>query len=365
MKKLLILQYSIPPYRYDFFNAISEHFKTTVCLFSRIVLGKIPDEKEYRQNFRFDIKYLSDFHLVSVFKTLKEVFSEIRKCEPDVVLVLECNIVAVLVILYKVLYWKKYRIVSIIDDSYDMVSKGTSYGGLHPIAEKIMIPLYDDIICVEPRVEAIFQQKYHKGICFPIMRKDENMREYFKSIMPRTDALLNTYNFEHKKVFLFVGRLVKIKNVQYLIESFIRLNNSNTLLVIVGEGEEEQQLKELSKGKDNILFTGRLSGDELFSWYNVADVFVLPSTMEPYGAVTNEALLAGCYAIVSCYAGSQCLITEGINGFVIDPYQQDSLLEAMRRTLTLISEKDSKCRKNMMPFSFEDRINDVINCLNS
>ena len=88
-------------------------------------------------------------------------------------------------------------------------------------------------------------------------------------------------------------------------------------------------------------FTGRLEGDALNAWYNVADVFILPSYLEAFGAVTNEALLAGCYVLVSQKAGSSCLVVEGENGYTFQPYNVDELVQKMRQVSQWPVERDA------------------------
>lgn len=67
------------------------------------------------------------------------------------------------------------------------------------------------------------------------------------------------------------------------------------------------------------------TGHELYAWYNIAQLFVLASWQEAFGAVTNEALQGGCRCLISELAGSQCLIKEGINGCTFNPHDQKHL----------------------------------------
>lgn len=89
---------------------------------------------------------------------------------------------------------------------------------------------------------------------------------------------------------------------------------------------KEGELKKLAAKYDNIYFAGRFEGDELYAWYNVGQIFTLPSRLEPFGAVTNEALVAGCQCLVSRNAGSNCLINNGVNGYVIDPRDESTFI---------------------------------------
>ena len=129
-----------------------------------------------------------------------------------------------------------------------------------------------------------------------------------------------------------MGRLVAQKNVKVILRAFARLDQKHNLLVIVGDGPEFPHLILLAKQLNlQVRFTGRLEGDALYAWYNAADVFVLASRQEPFGAVTNEALLAGCYVLVSQKAGSSCLVVEGENGYTFEPDDIDALVEKMEQ----------------------------------
>ena len=105
-------------------------------------------------------------------------------------------------------------------------------------------------------------------------------------------------------------------------------------MVIVGDGPEKEKLeRQAAESYLDVIFTGRLEGDELLQWYNIAKCFVLASYQEAFGAVTNEALLAGCKGLISCKAGSQCLIEEGKNGYIFNPMDVNELAIKMKRVM--------------------------------
>ena len=130
----------------------------------------------------------------------------------------------------------------------------------------------------------------------------------------------------------------------------------DSVFVIVGDGPEKQNLQKLIKDDQNIIFTGRLEGDDLYAWYNIAQVFTLQSTQEAFGAVTNEALLGGCYCLVSKLAGSNCLIKENTNGNVIDPFDIESYLKLLKEAFNKCDpvQKSLSIRPNLMTESFEE-----------
>ena len=103
------------------------------------------------------------------------------------------------------------------------------------------------------------------------------------------------------KRFLYVGRLTRVKNLEWLIERFSK--HPELDLTIVGAGELEEKLKSIST--TNIHFTGPVPNAELSKYYQEADVFVLPSLLEPFGLVVEEALNNGTPVLLSHMIGCQ------------------------------------------------------------
>ena len=115
------------------------------------------------------------------------------------------------------------------------------------------------------------------------------------------------------KNFLYVGRLVDVKNIEFLIQEFNQFPELN--LTIVGEGKLESYLKSISN--NNITFLGHINNEELPNIYKTHDVFILPSLSETWGLVVEEALNNGLPVIVSNRVGChENLIKENYNGFV-------------------------------------------------
>lgn len=97
---------------------------------------------------------------------------------------------------------------------------------------------------------------------------------------------------DDRPVVLSVGRLAYYKGTEHLIDA---MRHVDAQLVIVGTGEREAELRRLaadSPASYRILFTGRVSDEELDAWYRRCDVFVIPSTgnAETTGIVQLEAM---------------------------------------------------------------------------
>lgn len=117
---------------------------------------------------------------------------------------------------------------------------------------------------------------------------------------------LRTRKHNNKKVsLLFVGVLLELKGVQYLLHTVHYLKNhckKDISLTIVGSGEYEPILKKLSYDlsiEEQVIWYSNLFGEELYTKYKEADVLLLLSRSENYGIVIAEALALGTPCIVS------------------------------------------------------------------
>ena len=158
------------------------------------------------------------------------------------------------------------------------------------------------------------------------------------------------------KNFIYVGRFVEVKNLAFLINVFNSLPQYN--LYLVGFGEQEEYLKSIAL--DNIVFMGAIDNSKLSSVYQQMDVFVLPSKVEPWGLVVEEALNNGLPVLVSNRVGCAEEIIDDSNGLI---FQYDSK-EDLLRALTEISKVDfyNSRRRNISHLNFEEIEDKQIKC---
>lgn len=356
-KKLLIFHRTIAPYRVDFFNTLYHSFETRICLQYKNLKNQKFDYEKISRQFEFKPYYLSKN---SSMELCKWVLKQIKDFQPDIVIVNEYGLVALTALLARSFHKKEYRIVTSTDDSYDMVADGNSFSVRHSIARKLLASCMDDFIVIEPRVEQWYQQKFGKGVCFPIIVDDARATTNYEQILPISRQFVEHYKLAGKQVLLSVSRLVELKNLHRVIDAFTKAK-TDAVFVIVGDGPECDSLKQRAKQiSKEIIFTGRLEGDDLYAWYNLANVFVLASYQEPFGAVTNEALLAGCRVVVSKKAGSACLVDK-TNGELIDPMNVEEIANAIDRQMQFTNMPDlMHARKNMMSISFQEGMKRLI-----
>lgn len=128
---------------------------------------------------------------------------------------------------------------------------------------------------------------------------------------------------EKNRVLLFVGRLTKEKNLDFLLDAFkeIHQQTPDTSLVITAQGPMEGELKKhaLRLGldlKQDVIFTGALPFDTLVNVYYSADLFVFSSVTETQGLVLIEAMAAGIPVVAVRAYGVQDMVDDGVNGYL-------------------------------------------------
>ena len=151
------------------------------------------------------------------------------------------------------------------------------------------------------------------------------------------------------KSFLYVGRLVEVKNLRMLIEVFNQLPELK--LNVIGFGEQEAELKQLAK--ENVHFLGAVANKQLSSYYQQADVFILPSNSEVWGLVIEEALNNGTPVIVSDKVGCRDDLVTEETGLVFDHACEQSLLDAIIK----ITDIDfyNRLRRHISKMDFKKR----------
>lgn len=136
-------------------------------------------------------------------------------------------------------------------------------------------------------------------------------------------------------VYIYVGRLWSGKGISYLLKAFElvqRSVESDVSLLLVGDGEEESQLKKYctDRGIKNVIFAGFHQKGELPRYYIAADVFVFPTLGDPYGLVVDEAMASSLPVISTNAAGEiSDRIENGVNGYIVSTGNSESLSNGM------------------------------------
>lgn len=148
--------------------------------------------------------------------------------------------------------------------------------------------------------------------------------------------------------FLVVGRLIPEKNLAALLHAYRTYvdtipSDQRHDLVLAGSGPLEASLRTLVEDlrlSDHVRFLGFIQAHELGRCYSAARAVLLPSVKETWGLVINEAMAAGLPVLVSHRCGCvRHLVREGENGFVVDPFSRESLIDGLRKLSALSEER--------------------------
>lgn len=148
-----------------------------------------------------------------------------------------------------------------------------------------------------------------------------------------------------KPVVIYVGRLKKYKRIGLLIDAFklVLKEIHDARLVIVGSGDEEEQLRKKAKGINGISFTGFVSEKDKIKILQEAWCFVTPSFKEGWGVSVIEANACGTPAIAFDVPGLRDSIVDGETGLIV---KEDGNAKMLAETIIKIL-KDEKLRKKL------------------
>lgn len=152
------------------------------------------------------------------------------------------------------------------------------------------------------------------------------------------DSLTGTSEPSAFQEILYVGRLVRGKGIELLIEAAALLlrEDAGLHLRIVGGGVMERDLRLAAKAlglESQILFSGVVASRSVPARMTAATVLVLPSEEDGWGIVINQALQAGTPVVVSDSCGAAELVANGVNGYIFRTGDKDHLTQCLRMAL--------------------------------
>lgn len=350
-KKRLSFYTNIPaPYQLSFFNALSDYFDLTVIYYATTQNGnqwKLDPAARYqtivlKNNFIAHAaqKVIADFHFSW------QIFSTLRKDKSDYVIVgggyFIPNSLAALIISK----FKRKKIGYFSEALFP--SKNKVAFSLKWLVLRVLNWCCDAIFCTGKKAAKSFNDfgvnvpkfviPYNIDIAaFDVQRMDVAKRE----------GLLAQYKSNNQFVILTSGFLIPRKGMDILIKA-VKPLKENFKLIILGGGEQEAELKQLSEGDDRIEFAGFQQSADIPYFFGIADLFVLASRYDGWGVVINEAIAAGLPVISSDKVGAAVeLITTDVNGIICESENVEQYRAAI---LSLMNspEKLAKLKTNVL-----------------
>src|SRR3989338_1033300 len=175
------------------------------------------------------------------------------------------------------------------------------------------------------------------------------------------------------KVLICVGRIGQEKNVEFIIRAFgeISKDREGIFLMMVGEGPFFESLKKIVKdsGLDKkVIFTGRISHDEIKDYYNAADLFVFASYTDTQGIVIIEAMACGLPVVALKDDAFSDMIADGKNSFMVNKQSEKIFAQKVNQLLgdkELYRKFSSAAIKQAAAFSKENMAKKLISVYKS
>ncbi len=150
---------------------------------------------------------------------------------------------------------------------------------------------------------------------------------------------------------LFLSRIIKEKGIFELIEAFESLlkKGKDMRLIIAGDGEDLDALKQAVLAKEQVRFTGYVEGEEKIALLKESDIFCLPSYTEGLPISVLEAMLFGLPVVTTRVGGLKRFFKEGQMGYLIEP--QDSE-EIEKKIALLLSNKERQIKMSRFNYLY-------------
>ena len=185
-----------------------------------------------------------------------------------------------------------------------------------------------------------------------------------------SDSLKRSLNIaDNHKIILSVGSLIPRKGHQYLFQALalVLKDYSSCSLVIVGEGPLHYRLKQLTSDlriADRVKFVGAVEDSILPRYYEMADVFVMPSISEGHCVAILEAMASGKPVVASDIPANRESIVQGKTGFLVAVANPKALAESIVELLRddRLRRRLGRCArtKAVREFGWKRRVNSLI-----
>jgi glycosyltransferase involved in cell wall biosynthesis len=224
---------------------------------------------------------------------------------------------------------------------------------------------------------AVVSSKYLKSIVVQWGIAEERVEVVYSALYPlevnsTRDVLRSQFNYSYPTL-VSAARLVPWKGFRVLIEvvNNLRTRYPDISLVIIGEGEERRKLEsQVAKQGlgEHIRFTGQITKDALGASLKAADVFVLNTAYEGLSHQLIEVMDVGVPIVTTKSGGNPELITNGVNGYLVDFNDTAQLEEAITRVLSHPESRErmiQSARLRSKDFQKERVIQRMVNILQS
>ena len=180
----------------------------------------------------------------------------------------------------------------------------------------------DECWAVNSEVARIFHEDYGYSKMPRVMNNAsemlpvDNKEEAIKKIKEK-------HNIKKEIVFLFVGRINKLKNIFFIADALEKIKEKlDYKMIFIGDGPDEKEFKEYINTlsiKNKVIFTGKITDRELLAkYFAAADLFLFPSLYDASSIVQIEAASQSTPGLFLKEAATAATVEDNVTGYLAD-----------------------------------------------
>ena len=260
---------------------------------------------------------------------LRDIAKLIRKIEPDIVI--SSLQYSIGIKIYKK-YYKKCKYVQVLHGFPCEINGRSKAWAINRVA-RFSRKHFDYLVTVSFLSYAI-NKKINRVLCDKVIYNGSQF-------LPDYDTATRDIDFA------YIGRLFRDKEVEMIVESFLKLKKRNPGMrfVVAGYGELESKFREPRYANSGIEFSGKLNQKQVHNLLSRTKFFISMNPLEPFGIVFSEALLSGCNIITQSTAGCAPIYIKNNYFHIADCLDSSSLslrLEDIHKRYHKISDEEMR-----------------------
>ena len=197
----------------------------------------------------------------------------------------------------------------------------------------------NELIVPTKKTYDLFKEKYEVNKNIHIVPTGIEIDRFYKENVnkDKVKELKRIYNISKDDLtIIFVGRLAKEKNIEFLIRNHEELvkYKKNIKLLIIGDGPDMEEYGELIKTlklQDNVILGGKVPYVDIPCYYQLADIFVTASTTETQGLTVIEAMAGGITPVCIKDESFITVVIDGLNGRIFT--NKEEYLDIMKNLI--------------------------------
>jgi glycosyltransferase involved in cell wall biosynthesis len=288
------------------------------------------EAEAFRYDYDYEVLFNTSLDQVALWPRTKALFKKIRSYRPDVLNLTGWYDPAQ----WALLFYAKLMGIKVVISNESNVRDHVRMGAKERF-KQFLLGRADAFFCFGKSSAAYLEKLGAKPSQILTQKAavvdNEVILEHYQKAIGERDSHKKAKNWARYN-FIFVGRLIPPKNLPLLLDAFAEISAEafDWGLVLLGEGEQKDELQRLAHNNTTIRFEAGVPWYEVAEYLALADVLVLPSESEPWGLVVNEAMICGLPVLVSEPSGCvDDLVKTGQNGFTFNPHQKQDLVNKM------------------------------------